>query len=267
MKNVLLLVHDDVGQEARFQAALDVARALGGHLTCLDVVVPPAIDGEPYSDVARMLLLDDARAREVDNRRRLQARLAHEDVPWNWLDATGTLAGALKDAAVSADLIVVNRRLDSFPAPNMRTLAAEMIVDSNRAVLAVPEKSRGVPLASPALIAWNGSREAMDALHLAMPLLQRIGSAEILAVDDKGSGLAAEEAAAYLSRYDVGATIVRRSAEGASIADTIQAEARKRGSSLVVMGGFGHRRLVEALTGGVSREMLSESDVPMIVAH
>src|SRR4051812_13689734 len=28
MKNVLLLVHDDAGQEARFQAALDVTRAL-----------------------------------------------------------------------------------------------------------------------------------------------------------------------------------------------------------------------------------------------
>jgi hypothetical protein len=35
MKNVLLLVHDDLGQEARLQAALDIVRAIGGHLHCL----------------------------------------------------------------------------------------------------------------------------------------------------------------------------------------------------------------------------------------
>jgi hypothetical protein len=37
MKNILLLVHDDVGQEARLQVALDVTRALTGHLESLDV--------------------------------------------------------------------------------------------------------------------------------------------------------------------------------------------------------------------------------------
>jgi hypothetical protein len=37
MKSIRLLVHDDEGQEARFQTALDLTRALAGHLTCIDV--------------------------------------------------------------------------------------------------------------------------------------------------------------------------------------------------------------------------------------
>ena len=37
MKNVLVLIHDDAGQEARLQAALDVVRNLDGHLACLEV--------------------------------------------------------------------------------------------------------------------------------------------------------------------------------------------------------------------------------------
>ena len=45
MKNVLLLIHDDAGQEARLQAALDVTRALEGHLTCLDVAIVPPVMG------------------------------------------------------------------------------------------------------------------------------------------------------------------------------------------------------------------------------
>jgi len=36
MKNVLLLVHDDAGQESRYQAALDIARAQPSALLCFE---------------------------------------------------------------------------------------------------------------------------------------------------------------------------------------------------------------------------------------
>ena len=39
------------------------------------------------------------------------------------------------------------------------------------------------------------------------------------------------------------------------------------GADYVVMGGFGHGRLVEAVFGGVSREMLSRSPIPLVIAH
>ena len=46
MKNILALMHDDSGQEARYQVALDVTRALEGHLTCLDLTyIPPMTSG------------------------------------------------------------------------------------------------------------------------------------------------------------------------------------------------------------------------------
>ena len=37
MKTILLPIHDDDGAEARFQVALDLARAHGAHLNCLQV--------------------------------------------------------------------------------------------------------------------------------------------------------------------------------------------------------------------------------------
>ena len=46
MKNILLLIHGDEGQEARYQSALDVARAVGGHLTCLDLTIIPEVMGD-----------------------------------------------------------------------------------------------------------------------------------------------------------------------------------------------------------------------------
>ena len=78
MKNILLLVHDDAGQEARFQASLDVCRALGGHLACLDVAILPKVTGDMYGATA--MLLADERERESANRTKLESRLAAEDV-------------------------------------------------------------------------------------------------------------------------------------------------------------------------------------------
>src|ERR1700761_6732598 len=118
MKNVLLVIHDDVGQEARYQAALDLVRMLDGHLTCLDVAEYPAMVGDGYGVAA--MLLDEERQREATNRSRPEKRLAVESLPWNWIDTTGSFATCIADAAGLADVIVVNRRLDSFPIPDMR---------------------------------------------------------------------------------------------------------------------------------------------------
>ena len=105
MKTILLLVHDDEGQEARLQSALDVVRAVDGHLTCLDVVIVPEISGDLWdAGTAGGILLAEERAREAANRSRLEPRLAHEDISWNWLDATGDIAPCLARASALAEL-------------------------------------------------------------------------------------------------------------------------------------------------------------------
>ena len=79
MKNILLLVHDDAGQEARLQAALDLVRALDGHIHCLDVaMLTPLIDC-PYDGLGQALLIEDEYKCEQENKVKLEQRLQHED--------------------------------------------------------------------------------------------------------------------------------------------------------------------------------------------
>jgi len=68
MKNILLLVHDDEGQEARLQAALDLTRALDGHLSCIDMTVMPVIVGDYYAGGDTAILLGEEREREGSDR-------------------------------------------------------------------------------------------------------------------------------------------------------------------------------------------------------
>lgn len=267
MKNVLLLVHDDVGQEARFQAALDVTRALDGHLTCLNVVVVPVIVSDPYSPDAGAILLDEESRCEKRNRARIRERLANEGVSWNMETATGDLAACLREAAGLADVIIVNRKLDEFPYPDMQALAGELVVNSGKPVIAVPDDCRSFNAAGRAIVAWDGSPASVAALQAAVPLLQLAESVLLVEIDDGSIQTPAQEAAAYLSRHGVHARVHLEKSDGRPAGDILLSEIRDRGGDYLVMGGFGHRRLSEALFGGVTRKLLSESPVPVFLAH
>jgi nucleotide-binding universal stress UspA family protein len=267
MKTVLLLVHDDAGQEARLQAALDVTRAIEGHLKCVDVSVMPALAGNLYSTLGEALLLADECEQEAQNRVRLEARLAREGLPWDWTDCIGAIAPALEEASALADLIVVNRALEAFPLPAMRNIAGDLVVRSGKPILAVPEDARGVNVCGDVLICWDGSACSVSAMRAAVPLLRLAETVTLFEIDDDGRGSTIGAAAEYLSRHDIHARLrqchARTRAAGDIILDAIRADR----VDYVVMGGFSHLRFSEALFGGVTRTMLRHSPVPIFLAH
>lgn len=267
MKNVLVLMHDDVGQEARFQCALDLTRALNGHLTCLDVaMLPVAIDDYGVFGAAATLIADE-QAKEAENRPRMQARIADEEVPYDWTNVTGDFATSLRDASTMIDIIVVNRQLESDVYPDMFGTAAEVVIKSGKPVLAVPESAPRFNAFGPALVAWDGSREAEAALRAAVPLLQLAERVTILEIDDGSIKIAAFDAAEYLSRHGVKARILRKNSAMDIPSTIILNDAEAMGAAYIVMGGFGHSRFAEAMLGGVTRRMLRESAVPLFLAH
>lgn len=267
MKNILLLAHDDAGQEARFQVALDVTRALAGHLTCLDVAVMPVLPEACYDGYTPTALLEDEIANESLNRTRLEARLAHEDVAWDWRDAIGSIAGCVEDAAALADLIVVSRRLDDFAVPDMRSAASEILLKSGKPILAVPDSAKRLDLAGRALIAWDGSVASGAALRAAVPLLKQATKVTIYQIDDGSFDCPVTDPADYLASYGIPAIIEWDLAIGQTAGEMLLKAVTTFQADYVVMGGFGHWRWIESLFGGVTRKMLTASPVPVFLAR
>ncbi len=264
MKNILVLIHDDAGQEARLQAALDVTRAVNGHLICLDVATIMPFVGDATGISGGAMLLELERESETANRARIEPRVAAEGVAWQWIDTTDYVAPALEKAAALCDLIVVNTALDALPLPDMRAIAASLVANARKPVLAVPQDAKGFAIGA-ALVAWDGSREAADAMAAAVPLLGLADRVTIVEVDDGSIGAPAEEAAAYLSRHGIEPRIDRET--GSAAADILLARAASGAFDYIVMGGFGHSRMVEAVFGGVTRRLLDESPIPLLITH
>lgn len=267
MKNILVLAHDDPGQEARLQAALDVTRAVGGHLTCIDVTPIPVVMGEFESATLGVMVMADARAGEADNRRRTEARLVNDDVPWTWVDATGDISGSIERASTLADLIVVNNRLDSGIGPDMREVAGRTAVRTDRPVLAVPQDQAGLNLRGSVLVAWDGSPAADSALRAAVPLLKFAEKVTLFEIDDGSLGALAEEAAAYLSRYGIHPVVKRERARLTRASPIILSEIALGQYAYSVIGSYGRGRMAQSLFGGVTRSLLTSSRVPVFMAR
>lgn len=267
MKNILVLAHDDAGQEARLQVAIDLTRRFNGHLACVDVIVPPpAIVYESVGSAIGNTLLADEIGREAANRIRTEARLTHEDISWEWREVTGELASSMQAASQFADLIVVNRQLEDYPHTDMRSVAGEVIVRAEKPVLAVPEHVKRYDDHC-AVVAWNGSASATRALRAAIPLLKIAERVFLVEVADRDADSSAEDAASYLSRHGIHARIERVAPQLAGIGRSLIDEAGRHGAGLVVVGGYGHSRLREALFGGVTRELLTHCPYPLLLSH
>ncbi len=266
MKNILVLMHDDVGQEARFQAALDVTRALDGHLTCIDVAVKPVTVDDYATLGGAALLLGDEQVSEAANRARMEKRLKVEGVAYDWIQTTGFLSPSVREAAGLADLIVLNRDIkDAYP--DMEEVATEVLIKSGRPILAVPRACQRFDAFGHAMIAWDGSVEAEKALRAAVPLLQLASTVTIVVCEDSSIKTPVEEAAAYLSRHGV-KPVVHPIGYAMDIPSTILLEQiEANGAAYLVMGGFGRSPFIEAVLGGVTRRMLQESPVPLFLAH
>ena len=268
MKSVLLLAHDDEGQEARLQAALDVTRALGAHLVCIDVTLPPVALPYDYTGYGTVALMEDAREREAANRSRIEERLAREDVRWNWHEAKGSIEDAIEAEAGLADLVVLSSRLDTEAISSLRRLAGHVAEKARRPVLAVPAHTKRLDVTGPVLVAWDSSPEADQALHDAVPLLKLSSDVVLLDLDDPEGSFAARAAAVYLSRHDIHARIeIGHRKPDSSVSQAILEKAHQIGASFIVMGAYGHTPAIETVFGGVTRSMLAQGDLPLLLAH
>ena len=75
------------------------------------------------------------------------------------------------------------------------------------------------------------------------------------------------DAAQHVARHGIDANVVDLPLSENSVAATIDSYARTSGADLTVMGGFGHSRLREFILGGVTRSLLREMTVPVLLSH
>ncbi len=121
------------------------------------------------------------------------------------------------------------------------------------------------------LVAWNGSKEASGALLAALPVMRRAVRVTVVSFLPQGDvGLDdprhRADLAAFLARHDVQAEmlVLERHVDGGR---ALLELARREAYDLLVIGCYGHSQFRELFLGGVTRLVLQEATLPVLMAR
>lgn len=182
----------------------------------------------------------------------------------SWAEEVGAEDEILVRRGRLADLLVVARPTAHAEAPSVVSFNAA-VFESGRPVLVAPTR----PVASMGrrvAISWNGSAEAARAVSAAMPLLKRAESVRILNVDtEDAAGEGNASLAEFLGWHGVSAEHRAILAEEGPTGAAIIAACGD--ADLLVMGAYTHSRLLQLILGGVTRHVLENSQLPLLMAH
>jgi nucleotide-binding universal stress UspA family protein len=270
MKSLLLHVQDDPGMEARLQAALAIARATSGHVSCLHVtpislyIASDGIAGA-YMMPNFSKTLDEM---EKKMRARIEDHLKNEDVSWDYQHVDGEAAQEIVARSSLADLIVMGRYHHRETRYTPITLIGDVLQSTRAPILVQPQELDSFDVFGPAVVGWNGSFEAANAMRAALPLLQLASAVHIVTVEEPQEHLLPSLAAStYLSQHGVTSELHARPVSDKPIEDAIRETAEVMGAGYIVMGGYGHSRAREFLFGGVTRSLLKECPIPLIMGR
>jgi nucleotide-binding universal stress UspA family protein len=272
MKSILLHIDGDRCLDARLQVALDIARATGAHLTCLQAISYEVFAPGDFYGSAMAAAIPAIKQAADELRAKIEADLANEDVAWDWQTLYGLAEHRLLEQSPLHDLIIVGPRESGEEGSRGPShLVGELTLRAPAPVLVVPGATKRLDVSGPMLVAWNGSSEACIALRAATPLLALASAVYLASVTEEKErqrfDFPATSGAKYLSRHGIEAEIVEIPRGEAKIADTLFSAAQLRGCAMMVMGAYGHSRLAEMLLGGVTRRMLSDPEMPVFLAH
>ncbi|MBB3763072.1 universal stress protein [Sphingomicrobium lutaoense] len=275
MKTILLHVQDDQRVDIRIENALAIARAAGAHLDVLHIMPEEAIatfesfGGIDVDGKGKKALLDAEQALED----RVKAELSNEDVSWDYTRVTGQTVNCLASRAALADLIVTGRishRQEGRATPIQ--MLGDLLHQSRSPLFLRGDEDQRFDPCGPAIVAWDGSFEAANAVRNAGDLLSLASDVHVVRVTERGEEVPAglypvTRVLEYLSRRGVHAEYHRIAEKNGKVTEALMDHAEKHGAGLLVSGAYSHSRIGEFFFGGVTRSLLKACPIALAIAH
>ncbi len=170
-----------------------------------------------------------------------------------------------------ADLAVVARPDPAGQTAGPPGLVESLILTSGRPIIVLPPRGRASRVRR-ILIGWNAGREGVRAVAHALPSLVRAEAVEVLVVDHerRPAGHGQEpgaDIARHLARHGAHVEVRRLSSGRDDVGRLLLSQAAAFGAELVVMDAYGHSYLNEWIFGGVTRTVLREADLPVLMSR
>ena len=276
IKNILVHLDHSNNCEQRLATAIELAQQYEASLTGLFIVQQYAIPAYVEAQVSVEIIneiTENAIARAKDRIAVLQQLVDDSGVAMQAHIMEGPVIPILREHSKYSDMLILGQHQPDDPEDVSHGLADALLFEGACPCLVVPSSGTTTSTMKRILLTWNASRESSHAMHEALPLLANAEEVVVLSSepDTYDNQLAnghphAHQLEKYLDAHGIPA-IFSGTGDQRSVSDAILAQASDMDADLIVMGAYGHARLREIILGGVTRDLLKQSPVPVLLAH
>lgn len=273
IKSILVAYSGDAGGSGGLKLALQMARKYGAHLTGVVSHGPTYLERD-YSRYMNAEILDIVRSRDAVEvagiRADFEARVAAEGagVVAEFLDLNARHGFTLAECARTYDILVMGRRAMQPGREHFGERPENVALRCGRPVILVPHNYARDRINEHAVVAWDGKRAAARALGDAMHILETKDKVTVLTVDGAQSGATSgDDIMRLLHRHGIAAERLVRTAARGKVAATILEACRDVDAGLLVMGAYEHNRTMEEIFGGVTRDLMEDAPLPVLMSH
>ena len=274
LKDLLLYLDGGTRDEAHLKLCVELASAHDAALTGLFVgrhMADGLLLDAPPSGVLIEALEQEREARRSGVKSRFDKITRHAGVrcqlsmedgdPVRWIGLYGRCA----------DLVIVGQSGEQDDLLGIGGIPGGVALSSNRPVLMIPRAGVRSLAADRVIVAWNNTREATRAINDALPILQKAGRVEVITIganEDPNIGPSSlQMMSRHLWRHGIAAKTNALPQPAGDTPEVFLDHANRNGADLVVMGAYGRSRLQEFVLGGMTRQLLNYSPVPLFLSH
>lgn len=286
IKTILVPVTGTDVDMAALKCAFTVGRAHDAHVNALFVRPDPRDAIPMLGEGLSAALVDEITEAATDRanqdswaaRRRFDEIVAEFDAPVveraggvthfsvGWRDVVGRAEDVVVQTGRLSDVLVFPHAATDSTSLTFVTLQTALM-SAGRPLLLAPTKPWATVGDSIAL-AWNGQAESARAVFGAMPFARKAKAVHILTVNTmRTDGSAAQQLSDYLAWHGIECRVHTLSATNEPVGAVILRQTAAVGADLLVMGGYGHSRVRELILGGVTRYVLANAAMPVLMSH
>ncbi|MFT5390773.1 MAG: nucleotide-binding universal stress UspA family protein [Gammaproteobacteria bacterium] len=279
MKSILVPFRDDETARSAVAAACAVAKQFSSHIEGLFIQTPPLVYASEGIAIGGYVtqLADEEKRRADEAQVRFRELMAAQNVTMDdvsletrpnasWQQVDGLSEQIVGEYGRLFDLIAIGRETKNA-SPDWSVMCESALFDSGRLIL----------LASPTLpstmgevisILWNGSTETANTIAMSMPFLAAAKEVKVLCVTGVSvPGPSGEQIAKSLSLHGIPTSVITTDIGDRTPGEAVLEDAYSSGADLLLKGAYANSRLRQMIFGGPTRQILSSTELPVLMGH
>ena len=275
IKDLAVAYNGSTNSKAALSFAIQMCTKYDAALTGVHVRVPLSFEPQvqrwmPKKVLESLETAGDEGVREIESGFRAALDEAAFAGSADWLVEEGQTNDHLARLSRYHDLMVIGQFSEPGESKRLKVRAEDLVTRSGKPLLIVPNGYQVRSFEEYAAVAWDGSRPAARALSDAMQILETKKRLDVITVGAPGKAGAprdSQDLIRHLKRHDIQPETVALSAPKDRVGAAILDHCAATRPDVLVMGAYGHARLREDLFGGVTRHILNNMNVPVIMSH